>query len=207
MRYPKEHKEQIRRKLLSASGSHAKKHGFAASGVDALAASAGVTAGALYKHFDTKDALFAEVVRAEVQGTAELFTHLEQAGLDGLRKVLAAYASLQHVRSPETGCPLPTLAAEVARASAEVRQAYEAGILNVQDKLKALTGSSDVAWALIAQSVGAVMLARAMDSERQQRALLQAVRAVGGGLVQEAGKASALPDSGPGKGSAGDTPV
>lgn len=186
MRYSKEHKEQIRQKLLSASGSHAKKHGFAASGVDALAGSAGVTIGSLYKHFNNKDALFAELIRSEIKGTDKLFAQLAQGGPEALIKALAAYVSLAHVQSPETGCPLPTLTAEVARAPDEVRAAFESGLLELKDTLARLTGSADVAWSLIAQSVGAVMIARAMHSEAAKKGLLKAVRTTGTELIKQA---------------------
>lgn len=43
MRYPKDHKDTSRQRLVELSGSHAKKHGFTDSGMAALAASAGAT--------------------------------------------------------------------------------------------------------------------------------------------------------------------
>jgi len=183
MRYSKEHKEQVRRKLLSDGGSHAKQHGFAASGVDALAASAGVTIGSLYKHFESKDALFAALIEAEMQRTIALFASLDQADPDALRKSLSAYTSLAHVKSPQAGCPLPTLTAEVARAPDEVRATFEAGLLALHDVLSKLTGSPEAAWALIAQNVGAVMLARAMHGASHQKNLLSAVRATGSAML------------------------
>lgn len=186
MRYPKEHKEQARRQLLVSSGSHVKKHGFAASGVDALAASAGVTVGSLYKHFDSKDALFAEVIRAELERTVAMFASLDEAGLEALLMRLSAYTSLQHVNAPEAGCPLPSLAAEVARSSDEVRATFESGLLGLQQSMAQLIGSPDLAWTLIAQNVGAVMLARAMHTETQQRNLLRAVRNTSSALLKAA---------------------
>ncbi|MGC4062718.1 MAG: TetR/AcrR family transcriptional regulator [Aquabacterium sp.] len=188
MRYSKEHTQQVRRKLLSDSGSHAKKHGFAASGVDALAASAGVTIGSLYKHFASKEALFAEVIQAEMQRTVAMFASLGEGDVDALLKSLSAYASLAHVKAPEAGCPLPVLAAEVARAPDAVRASFEAGLLTLQGVLSKVTGSPDVAWALLAQSVGAVMLARAMHGEAHQKRLLSATRTTGAALVKSLGK-------------------
>lgn len=188
MRYPKDHKEQVRRKLLSDSACHAKKHGFAGSGVDALAASAGLTIGSLYKHFANKNELFAALIAEELRRTVALFGALDPHDDAGKQRALAGYVSLQHVGAAEQGCPLPALAAEVGRSTDEVRRAFEAGLLELKDTLVTLAGSEQAAWTLIAQSVGAVMLARAMLSEDSQKALLAAVRRDGSAKLTSGGR-------------------
>ena len=175
MRYPKEHKEQTRTRLLESGGSHAKKHGFGGSGMDALAAAAGVTTGSLYKHFEGKSDLFAALIRAELQRTAKRFSAIAPGDLEAATKALAAYLSLNHVKHPEAGCALPSLTPEVARADESVRDAFQSGMIAIHAIVAdRFTGSSDTAWALIAQSVGAVMLARAMRDETVRRELLGA---------------------------------
>jgi len=63
----------------------------------------------------------------------------------------------------------------VARADESVRDAFQSGMLAVHAIVAdRFTGSSDAAWALIAQSVGAVMLARALRDETVRRELLGA---------------------------------
>jgi AcrR family transcriptional regulator len=183
MRYPKEHKDEARQRLLDASARHVKQHGFAASGVDALASAAGVTSGSLYKHFDGKSDLFAAVIRTELQRTAERFAHIDPGDAAAAEKAMTAYLSLQHVRQPERGCPLPGLAAEVARADDAVRAAFDDGLREVHAQLEPIAGSSAKAWALIAQSVGAVMLARAALAPGLQRELIESARAEARALV------------------------
>jgi AcrR family transcriptional regulator len=175
MRYPKEHKEQTRTRLLESGGSHAKKHGFGDSGMDSLAAAAGVTTGSLYKHFEGKSDLFAALMRAELQRTAKRFSAIAPGDLEAATKALEAYLSLNHVKHPEAGCALPSLTPEVARADESVRDAFQSGMIAIHAIVAdRFTGSSDTAWALIAQSVGAVMLARAMRDESIRRDLLGA---------------------------------
>ncbi len=183
MRYPREHKGQVRGKLLADSASHAKKHGFGSSGVDALAAAAGLTIGSLYKHFANKNQLFAALISAELQRTVALFAALEPDDAEGQHKALAGYLSMAHVRSPEHGCALPSITPEVARSTDEVRTAFETGIVELKNTLARLTGSEQSAWTLIAQNVGAVMMARAMRNEDCQRELLRAVRAAGSAML------------------------
>jgi AcrR family transcriptional regulator len=187
MRYPKEHKEQTRTLLLESGGSHAKKHGFVASGMDSLAAAAGVTTGSLYKHFEGKSDLFAALIRTELQRTAKRFSAIAPGDLEAATNALAAYLSLNHVKHPEAGCALPSLTPEVARADESVRDAFQSGVLAIHAIVAdRFTGSADTAWALIAQSVGAVMLARAIPDERVRRELLGAMARTSVALLAKA---------------------
>jgi TetR/AcrR family transcriptional regulator, transcriptional repressor for nem operon len=183
MRYAKDHKDQARQRLVELSGSHAKKHGFNDSGMVSLAASAGVTTGALYKHFDGKADLFTAVITTELERTAAMYDGFDAADHASAAKSLAGYLSLQHVRHPEQGCPLPSLTPEIARADEPAKAAYQAGLLEIHAKLQQLTSTSDGAWTLMAQNVGAVMLARAVPDERLQRDILLALRKAGEQLL------------------------
>jgi AcrR family transcriptional regulator len=178
MRYSKDHKDASRQRLIELSGSHAKQHGFNESAMASLAASAGVTTGALYKHFAGKADLFAAVITAELERTAKMYDGFDPDDDSGA-KSLAGYLSLQHVRHPEQGCPLPSLTSEIARADDATQVAYQAGLLEIHAKLRRLTATSEDAWTLMAQNVGAVMLARAIPSEELQREILAAVRQAG----------------------------
>lgn len=176
MRYPKEHKEQARQRLVAGGARLAKKRGFAAAGVDDLAAAAGVTSGSVYKHFGGKSELLAAIITAELERSAATFAAVPAGDEKRLGKALAAYLSPEHVAQPEAGCALPSLAADVARADPDVRLAFEEGLLAVHAALKRHVRSDDAAWALIAQSVGAVLLARAAQDEATQRGILAALK-------------------------------
>lgn len=184
MRYPKEHKEQARQRLVEGGARLAKRRGFAAAGVDDLAAASGVTSGAVYRHFSGKSELLAAIIETELARSAALFASVPAGEAAKLDKALAAYLSPDHVDHPELGCALPSLAADVARAGPEVRAAFEDGLRAVHAVLKRHAGSDDAAWALIAQSVGAVMLARAMQDETARRKLLAAVKRSARALVR-----------------------
>jgi AcrR family transcriptional regulator len=177
MRYPKEHKEQVRERLLQASARHAKAHGLAVSGVDALAGAAGVTSGALYKHFDGKTDLFGALMEAELSRTAQRFAGIDAGDRPAIDKALRAYLSLRHVRHPDEGCALPSLTPEVARSSGAVRDAFDAGLADIQHEIARLSGSSQAGWTVLALCVGAVMLSRASADPRTQRELLEAAEA------------------------------
>ncbi len=179
MRYNTEYKEQAREKLLHASGRHAKQNGFNASGLADLAAAAGVTTGSVYKHFKGKSDLFVNIIQTELKRTADMYASVDSSDPVQVARSLAAYLSLAHVHNAGAGCPLPSLTPEVSRADDEVKLAFEQCVQAIHANVAALTGDAHSAWAIMAQNVGAVMLARAMRSEQIQRELLKAVRQAG----------------------------
>lgn len=188
MRYAATHKQDTRDKLVASSSAIAKKGGFATTGVDALMAAIGLSGGAFYSHFGSKDQLFAAVVEQQIAHSAQLLD--ASAGRAALRKLLRAYLSSTHARQPEAGCALPALGAEIARADPAVRATVEAGLKQLQrgwaEQLGESTGgaadaglaASDRAWALLSQCVGALVLARVVDSERTRQEILAANRRV-----------------------------
>ena len=184
MRYTNEYKVQARANLVDAGGRHAKIHGFGSSGMADLAAAAGVTTGSLYKHFSGKSDLFVAMITAELKRTADMYGAVDAANPVEVSRALAGYLSLSHVQHPEMGCPLPSLTPEIARSDDAVRLAFEQGVQTIHANVSALTGNSETAWVVMAQNVGAVMLARAMRSEATQRELLNAVRDAGEDLIR-----------------------
>ena len=166
MRYAADHKPLARQKLLDAAASHAKTHGFAGSGVDALAQAAGLTSGALYKHVGSKAELLREVMRSELLRLQQRYDALDPDDSAAVARMQAGYLSLHHARNPAQGCPLPPLAAEVARADDATRQSFQDGVAAVHASFQRLTGSADSAWALMAQNVGAVLIAAALPDDR-----------------------------------------
>lgn len=184
MRYAKEHKDASRQRLLQETGSHAKRYGFNDSGMTALAASAGVTTGALYKHFNGKADLFAALIASELERTAQMYEGFDPEDEARTMKALADYLGMAHVRHPEQGCPLPSLCAEIARADPAAMAAYQTGLRGIHERLVHLTSSPETAWTLIAQNVGAVMLARALPDEEGQKEILSALRKSGERLIK-----------------------
>ena len=172
MRYSPEHKQGTRARLLDVTGALIKKQGFAATGVDGLMAAAGLTSGAFYSHFRSKSELFEAVVDSELKNSIGLFsnTTLEQ----GLAAV-ESYLSPAHVTHPESGCVVPALAPEIARASDSTKLCFERGVLGLMDQIRKRVDNDAQAWSILSQLVGAVMVARGLPSEKHRKALLKGV--------------------------------
>lgn len=176
MRYAKTHKDQTRQKLLDSSRAIAKKGGFKATGVDALMASIGLTGGAFYSHFPSKQALFEALVQEEMDNSSAMLAGDKDSPDNHVAKCVRDYLSSFHAMNPEVGCVLPTLGAEIAQAGPEVRRTVETALKRTQKSWGERTGDPDAGWALIAQCVGAVVLARAVESERTRKEILAASR-------------------------------
>lgn len=176
MRYTKTHKEETRKKLLDASSAIAKKGGFSSTGVDALMSAIGLTGGAFYSHFHSKQELFEAIVEQEMQNSCDMLAGDPESPDNHVAKCVRDYLSSFHAVTPEVGCILPTLGPEIARADAAVREGVERRLKQTQQSWCERTGDPDAAWALIAQLVGALVVARTVESEKTRKEILAASR-------------------------------
>jgi AcrR family transcriptional regulator len=171
MRYSANHKLETKQKLLESSALSAKKSGFATVGVDALMKAIGLSGGAFYSHFSSKDELFASIVERE------LVQSLERLGADQdrdrLERCLKHYLSMSHVEHPESGCALPALGAEIARSDVQVRQQAENWICRLQESWARILESDSLAWAILSQCIGALVVARMLATPDIQRTVLK----------------------------------
>ncbi|KAF1070051.1 MAG: HTH-type transcriptional repressor NemR [Pseudomonas citronellolis] len=178
MRYSAEHKEETRQRLLESSGALAKREGFASVGVDALMKAVGLSGGAFYTHYPSKDALFAAIVERELTRSAERLGKAgDRTGRERLERCLQRYLTLAHVQNVEGGCAIPALGAEIARADSELRGSVETALVDLQQAWAAELGCAEEAWAMLSQCVGALVLARMTHSEQTQREIIEASRA------------------------------
>ena len=173
MRYSAEQKAKNRERILDAAGALIKERGFAATGVDALMAASGLTAGAFYTNFRSKAEFLGALVEREMAGSVSRF---KPASAADTKACFASYLSRTHVEQPERGCILPALSAEVARSDETVREAFEGRLLEAQAGVAGQTGDDALAWSLRAQAVGGVMLARAVQSPETRQIILKSLR-------------------------------
>lgn len=91
-RYRPEHKEATRRRLIEAAGRRFKSDGIDGSGIATLVADAGLTNGAFYNHFASKDDLIATVVAAQLTDQAAVIDALP-VGPASMQTYLRQYLS------------------------------------------------------------------------------------------------------------------
>jgi len=154
-------KAQTRREILQHAARLFRLRGYHATTIDDVMLAAGLTRGAFYAHFASKDALFAEIVRTGPGLLAQL-----RAGEPAA--VLRAYLDKANLGETAQGCTLAALPGDVARAPLAARIAELA-----RAKVRKLDGDATVAAIL---AVGAVTLARASGDARLGDWLLRSAR-------------------------------
>ena len=167
VRYGKEHKEATRRRILETAGRRLKSDGIDGSGVATLMADAGLTNGAFYAHFASKDDLVATTIAEQLREQRDSFTAYEP-GRAGVEQLLRDYLSVQHRDNPAEGCPSAALLDEIDRVPDATKRAYTDGLLGVIDDFAARLAPHDPASArpttlsVFALMVGTVQLSRAV---------------------------------------------
>jgi AcrR family transcriptional regulator len=171
MRYPNEHKEKTRRRILDAAAVVYRRLGYHAGSVDKVMAEAGLTPGGFYAHFRSKDELFAQTL-LHALGDQEAITGKRDAGLEGAERIRAIadrYLSPAHLRLLEQGCPMPALLSELSRGPAAARATFQSIVCTASGRLAPhLANAVDPtgrATALLALLVGGLAMARAVADE------------------------------------------
>ena len=177
-RYGKEHKEATRRRIIETAGKRFKQDGFDGSGIATLMADAGLTNGAFYAHFDSKDHLLASVVGEELNRQATAMGEMTP-GRAGLEEFVREYLSPQHRDNPGLGCPSAALLDEVARCAAVTKRAYTAGAKAIVDEITTRLNPDDpdsargTALNLFAMLVGTMQLSRALADRKLSDTVLE----------------------------------
>ena len=141
-RYDKVHKQATRQRIIETAGHRFKQDGIDGSGIAKLMADAGLTNGAFYAHFSSKDDLVAHVVADQLDTQAESFRALPP-GRTGLEGFLREYLSPQHRDNPAGGCPSAALLDEIARSPAGTKHAYTDGAQAILDEIAARLAPED----------------------------------------------------------------
>ena len=141
-RYAPDHKQATRRRMIETSGRRFKRDGFDGAGISTLVADAGLTNGAFYGHFASKDDLIATVVAEEMAAQVARVEALPE-GLASVENFVREYLSPGHRDDPGSGCPSAALLDEIARQDLSTRQAYTDGARALIDTITRLLGAGD----------------------------------------------------------------
>ena len=180
-RYGKGHKQATMRRIIEAAGGRLKRDGITGSGIATLMADAGLTNGAFYAHFESKEDLVARAVAEQLRGQRESFS-AQPPGRAGIDQIVRAYLSVEHRDHPEAGCPSAALLDEIGRSTNATKRAYTDGLLLVIDDIAARLVSNDPNSArmktlsVFALLVGTLQVSRALaDQELADEVLEQGI--------------------------------
>src|SRR6266498_1468118 len=170
-RYGTEHKQATRRRIIETAGRRLKRDGIDGSGVATLMADAGLTNGAFYAHFASKEDLVATAVADQLREQRESLSAVAP-GRAGIEPYVRAYLSAGHRDNPADGCPSAALLDEIGRCTDATRRAYTDGARVILGEIAGRLAPRDPrsafgkALALYTMAVGTLQLSRALSDQR-----------------------------------------
>ena len=177
-RYGEQHKQMTRRRIIEAAGRRFKQDGIDGSGIATLMNDAGLTNGAFYAHFDSKDDLVAAVIADQLRDQ-NASVSAQPPGRAGVEQLIREYLSIDHRDNPEYGCPSAALLDEVGRCNDSVKRAYTDGVVQMIDDLAGRLAAGDPALlraqlsGVFALLVGTLQLSRSLVDPDLADALLE----------------------------------
>jgi len=184
MRYPAHQKQETRERIVRAASRHFRGRGGEGVAIADLMGKLNLTHGGFYKHFDSKEQLFAEAVAKSFEdvraGFAEAVVKAQPGG--ELRVLIEQYLSLEHCANPDSGCPLAALASEIPRYPRAVRVKIDRAMRDHLKKVSEfLPGATEKdrqrnCLVLLSGMSGALTLARTVADKEMRQSILQAAR-------------------------------
>ena len=178
MRYGKEHKQATRQRIIDVAGRRFKTDGIDGSGIATLMTDAGLTNGAFYAHFESKNDLVATMVADQLRAQRESLGELPP-DVAGLEYLVREYLSVRHRDDPENGCPSAALLDEISRCADATKQVYTDGVLAFIDDFAARLAPHDPpsarakALSIYAAMVGTMQMSRALADRRLADEILE----------------------------------
>ena len=170
-----------RQTVINVASRLFRERGFDGIGLKDLMEGAGLTQGAFYKQFASKEDLAVEASRRALESASGRWSDAAaQNPDDPLGAVIAFYLSGDHRGEKMDGCPIVALGSDAARQGPDVKAEFEAGIkadLDVLGRFMTRTddeASRGKAMAILATMVGAVTLSRVVNDPDLAQALLDA---------------------------------
>jgi TetR/AcrR family transcriptional repressor of nem operon len=178
MRYEKGHKEATRQHIVDVASRQFRENGVAAAGLAGIMSAAGLTNGAFYAHFESKEDLVRAVLSDALDRREQGLAGNLKANA-GLEKSIRDYLAPRHRDNAGAGCPTAALVAEIARHPEGTRDIFtgkaEQIILLIAAQLR--TGSTAErrrkAMAIYGMMVGALHLARAVKDRKFSDEMLE----------------------------------
>ena len=181
MRVSRVQAAENRETVIDVASRLFRSRGFDGIGLKDLMGAAGLTQGAFYKQFASKEDLAAQAsVRALESATVRWSAATAAKPEHPLGAVIAFYLSTAHRDEKMDGCPIVALGSDAARQGSDVKASFETGIkdhLEILSRLIAKTNGEKPkgkAMAILSTMVGAVMLSRVVNDPDLAQALLKA---------------------------------
>jgi TetR/AcrR family transcriptional regulator, transcriptional repressor for nem operon len=177
MRYGKGHKQATRQRILEAAGRRFKQDGIDGAGVAGVMSDAGLTNGAFYAHFSSKEDLVANVLAEQLRAQRRSLD-AQPSDRAGLEAFVRSYLSPEHRDQFADGCPSAALLDEIARRPTDTRDVFTEEVMGVIDDIASHLDPTDAegaradALTVFGLMVGTLQLARTLTDRELSDQLL-----------------------------------
>ena len=182
MRVTRQQARENRSRVLRLAAQRFREKGLNGLGVAELMQEAGLTHGAFYKQFSSKEELAAEACAAAIADNLAAYQRLAKEDPENLVPLFSSLISELHRNTPGDGCLLASLGADIARSKKSVRSKVTDGVRKIVDQLSGwMPGRSKTlarrkAITTYTTVVGSLVVARAVDDPKFAREILKAAR-------------------------------
>jgi TetR/AcrR family transcriptional regulator, transcriptional repressor for nem operon len=172
MRYPAKETAAKHELIVKEASRLFRERGFENVTVGEVMKAAGLTHGAFYAHFNSKQELQQAAVKYGQQVSRDR-AQTDGATKKGRYAYAERYLAARHRDNPGIGCTMAALGSEVARSTPELKAAFESGL---EEILAASGGDRKEAIFRTAALLGGVVLARAVKDPGFSDEILESVR-------------------------------
>ena len=175
-------KEASHERIVAAAARAIRRSGYDGTGVADIMKEAGLTHGAFYAHFTSREAMLAEAANRACAESAAVAAEVVASvpPEHALAAMLKAYLSPEHLEQVELGCPLAALGSETPRQAPEVRRVTTRHVKAMVDLAARQSadwgqpGAHERALMTVATMVGTLLLARVVDEPALSKSLCDA---------------------------------
>jgi TetR/AcrR family transcriptional regulator, transcriptional repressor for nem operon len=179
MRYRKNHKQEIRERILKSGSKQMRVLGSSLS-IHEVMQSVGLTHGAFYNHFRSRSHFVMEAFEVAMDTTISSLLSEAEDQSDGFSAVVSKYLSRAHRDEPETACALAIFAEEMRLGGKTTRSCFATKLEKMVNAFAEILENAPAAdrrsRALAAASIlaGGIMLARACRGTKISDEILDA---------------------------------
>lgn len=166
MRYPAEETAERHERILEAASRLVRERGFDGIGVADLMKEAGLTHGAFYAHFESKEAMAAEALDRALAEMLKLADFAASQGEEHLTEFANLYLTEKHRDNPGHGCAMATLGPEIGRRHGTIRRVFTTKVSELFSCFRTRSSNIDERTNIVGSLstlVGAMVLARGVE--------------------------------------------
>ena len=184
MRYRPGHKAETHRKIVKDASERVRAEGLNGAAVASVMRDAGLTHGGFYKHFASKDELLVESLKEGFREIIALLTRAAEQGRPGeaWKAIVKTYLRPEMCEHPGRGCPLATLAPELARVDEQMKPQIVAELVNYKSRMmpfmpgRRRVDKERAFFAIFSTMMGAIEIARLLPDPSVREKVLRSTR-------------------------------